>query len=515
MPQRPPFAAVSGVLAVLGLLAAACSSGGDDDAAATPAASGATATPQASPATIVAPISDTEALALMDVLSGEQAHTPVREAVDRIVAAGDERFVPVLIEILWGRPLRVVPTELDQRDYAIALEELTGQDLGTSWQRWVEWYGGTDIEPPPGYTSWKGRLLGTIDGGFADFLRDEHPSRIRTEEIVWGGVRIDGIPPLDNPPTLAPEEAEYLAPGDTVFGIAINGEARAYPLRIMDWHELANDVVGGVPVSLAYCTLCGAGIAFDGRAPNGESYTFGTSGFLFRSNKLMYDRTTRTLWNQFTGEPVLGSLADDMDADGEPLRLSLLPVVLTTWEDWLAQHPDTTVLDLRTGYARPYVPGAAYGSYFDDGDTMFPVWNRSDVVGTKEFVYGLRIGGDRKAYPLAAIADEQVVNDSVGERPVVLVAPQGEVITSGESQMIGPVAYSSGGEVRAFERGDETFAPGPALDSLIDGEGEEWRVTKEALLGPDGRRLERINGHLAYWFGWYSFYPETAVYGLE
>ena len=130
----------------------------------------------------------------------------------------------------------------------------------------------------------------------------------------------------------------------SIYGISLNGDDRAYPLRIMDWHEMANDIVGGVPVSLAYCTLCGAGIAFDGRVPAGDSsesttYTFGSSGFLYRSNKLMYDRQSRTLWNQFTGQPVLGPLAD------EDISLELLPVVLTTWKDWVDQHPDTQVLD--------------------------------------------------------------------------------------------------------------------------------------------------------------------------
>ena len=181
----------------------------------------------------------------------------------------------------------------------------------------------------------------------------------------------------------------------------------------------------------------------------------------------------------------------------------------------LAQHPETSVLDVNTGFFRPYEPGAAYGDYFHNGGTMFPVWNRSDLVRTKGFVYGLRIGGDRKAYPVDAVVDEVVVNDAVGERPVVLVAARGDVETLGISREFGPVIYDSGGEVRAFDRGDQTFAAGSDPDSLLDGDGGVWQVTEEALVGPSGERLERINGHLAYWFGWYSFYPETEVYGVE
>ncbi len=171
------------------------------------------------------------------------------------------------------------------------------------------------------------------------------PRAYAPRRFYGGGVLVDGIPPLDNPKRLLAEAATYLEPTDLVFGISINGDARAYPLRIMDWHEMANEVIGGVPVSLAYCTLCGAAIAYDGRVAEGITYNFWTSGFLFRSNKLMYDRQTRTLWNQFTGKPVLGTLA------GTDLRLSILPLVLTDWASWQERNPHTTVLDIDTGYS--------------------------------------------------------------------------------------------------------------------------------------------------------------------
>ncbi|MDA1061962.1 MAG: DUF3179 domain-containing protein, partial [Chloroflexi bacterium] len=434
----------------------------------------------------------------------------------------DQRFAAVLIDLLWARDTRVLPEGLEYLEYADALEALTGAGVGTNRHLWNEWYGATAIEPPPGYTGWKGRLLSAIDPRFGDFLSDAHPSRIRTEEILWGGVHVDGIPPLDQPAMLAPAEVDYLEPEEAVFGIALNGEAHAYPLRILDWHELANVTIGEVPISIVYCTLCGAAIAYDGRAPDGQTYTFGTSGFLYRSNKLMYDRVTETLWNQFTGEPVLGALAGSLDAEGEPLRLDLLPIVLTTYQDWLARHPETVVLDENTGYDRPYEPGAAYGHYFSNPTTMFPVWNRSDQLRTKDYVYGLRLGGARKAYPIATLAAEQVVNDSLDGRAVVLVTAQ-EIETFGYGRGVGAVIYPSGGEVRAFERGDHAFAPDPdasttagrEASTVLDASSAVWRVTEDALVGPGGERLDRISGHLAYWFGWYAFFPETEVYGLD
>ena len=484
------------------------------DATATPTPSTTprpTPTPRAWPEASSAPIGDAEALELMDTLTdtaaGEEAW---RLALARIVHADDDRFAAPLIELLWARDTRILREGLDYLEYYDALRAITGADVSPYRHYWVRWYGASDLEPPPGFTSWKGRLLGIIDPQFAEFLSDEHPSAIRVEEILWGGVLVDSIPPLEFPNMIAPEDVDYLEPDEAVFGIAINGEAHAYPLRILDWHEMANIEVGGVPISLAYCTLCGAAIAYDDRGPDGVTYNFGTSGFLYRSNKLMYDRNTRTLWNQFTGEPVLGELVGKLDLEGNPLRLDLLPVVLSTYSDWLERHPDTVVLDINTGFSRLYQPGAAYGHYFSDTETMFPVWLRSDDLYLKQYVYGLRMGGARKAYPIDVLAEERVVNDVFNDQPIVLVTEK-EIDTLGYSR-VGPVLYPSGGEVRAFERGERRFYPGPEDGTVVDASGAEWEVTEDALVGPGGERLPRISGHLAFWFGWYAFFPETELY---
>ena len=447
-------------------------------------------------------ISDEEALRLMYKL----LEPKYQEATDTILAANDTRFIGVLIELLRVNQMSIFRNK-NYHNPLDTLETLSGQSLGYDWFSWVEWYGTTDLTTPPGFTGWKGQLLAQIDPEFAAFLQEDLPSTIRTEEIVWGGVVVDGIPALDNATMIPAAEADYLNGNEPVFGISINGDNRAYPLRILDWHEMANDVIGGVPVSLAYCTLCGAGVAYDGRASNGEEYTFGSSGFLFRSNKLMYDRQTRTLWNQLTGEPVLGKLA------GSDVKLSLLPVVVSTWEAWLEQHPDTTVLDINTGYQRPYTPGAAYGDYFSYEDTMFPVWQRSNLLSSKNRIYALEIEDIPKAYPVDILAAEQVINDTIGQTDLVLIASRGEITVNGENQRVGQVAYNAGSEVRAYARtGGETFSPTPELDRVFDSKGRTWQVTEEALIGPEGEFAPRINGHLAYWFGWYSFFPQTLLY---
>lgn len=455
------------------------------------------------------PVSDEEAAQLLQDLLVTDSNDGI-EAILRIRDTGDSRFIPILMELLRARQIGLI-RHLNHADIIETMEMLSGQPFKGDWAAWVEWYGGTDLEPPPGFTDWKGILLSGLDPGFADFLQDDYPAKLRVEEIVWGGVLIDGIPALDNPAMISASEADYLDPWDVVFGLEINGDARAYPLRILDWHEMANDVVGGVPVSLAYCTLCGAAIAYDGRSVDAAgspiTYDFGSSGFLYRSNKLMYDRQTRTLWNQLTGQPVLGPLA------AADIRLNLLPVVLTTWEAWQTEHPDTLVVDIHTGYDRDYAPGAAYGAYFSDTETMFPVWQRSDGRAAKDQIYALNLNDTPKAYPLDVLTENRVSNDTLAGVNLVLLAGDEIFKVNGEHWLDGPVQYKAGAEVRAFERGDYTFALNEAGE-VVDDNGRVWQISEEALTGPDGETLPRINGHLAYWFGWYAFYPDTLLYAL-
>ena len=458
-----------------------------------------------SPAVQREQIGEDEARQLMSALLFRAEEAPA--ALERILEAEDARFTAVLIELLRGQQIGVVRSGLSAAHYQDAIEQLNGEFPGEDWFEIIEWYGQTDLEPPPGFTRWKGQMLSLIDPRFATFLNDTYPSTIRVEEIQWGGVPVDGIPALDQPRMVKAGEADYLDADNVVFGIELNGQARAYPKRILDWHEMANDVIGGVPVSLAYCTLCGAAVAFDGRAPDGNTYDFGSSGFLFRSNKLMYDRQTNTLWNQLTGEPVMGELVDS------GIQLDVLPVVLTTWEAWLAQHPDTLVVDIDTGYNRDYRPGAAYGDYFAYEDTMFPVWQRSDLLQAKDQIYALRINEVPKAYPIETLAAEQVVNDELGGEEIVLVAP-GEIIQiEGDSLRSGQVTYDAGSAVRAYARGDHRFVLGADQRTLRDEAGNSWQITERALLGPDGAELARFGGHLAYWFGWFAFFPNTSIYG--
>ncbi len=453
------------------------------------------------------PFDDADVEVLLFGLLQRRNSSRTRAIVDAVAAAGDQRFVAVLVELVRSNEMVIIrgPGVPGVRN---ALKALTGFNFVYT-SEWTKWYAQTNLQAPPGFSQWKGWLLGAIDPVMTEFFQGEDPGKIRTEEIVWGGVRVDGIPPLENPAFRPAADVDYLEPDDLLFGVSINGDHRAYPLRILDWHELANDVVGGVPVSLVYCTLCGAGVLFDGRVDD-TVFTFGTSGLLMRSNKLMYDRNTRSLWNQLSGEPVLGPLATS------DIRLNILPVVVSTWADWTAQHPDSLALDIETGYLRAYSPGAAYGAYFASPETRFPVPFESNELRTKDRVFGLTINGVRRAYLTELLTERVVVNDELAGQSVVIVASRGNLKGEGRDRTLGaPAIWRAGAEVRAYDGGGLEFTAGADPQALVDQSGAVWQVTEDALLGPGGKRLERLPGHLAYWFGWFNFFPDSTVYSVE
>jgi len=445
------------------------------------------------------------------LLDRDVPDAPLNQALDEIVESGDTRFVAVLIELQ-----RAGPSQLAAWDprFADVLNALTGEIYGNAWDQWVEWYGRSDLEPPPGFATWKGRILSGIDPRFSEFLRDDFVTTIPIEQIAWGGVAVDGISTLNSPPLLSAAEASYLDPGEPVFGVIANGEARAYPLRIMDPHELVNDTLGGTPISLAYCTLCGTGLAFDTTQDDGTVFTFGTSGLLFQSNKLMYDHQTGSLWNQFTGQPVVGPLASSARASNGP-RLDLLPLVISSWENWLAQHPQTTVLDINTGQGFGYTLGYPYLDYFAFGDLWFPVADRNSQLGAKEWIFGLNIGGEQKAYALyALLGGGEVVNDTLGGADLAVIATSPLINVSAVAPGAGELEYQVASEVRAYERppGLEfafTSDPGVFEDNL----GGRWTLTEEALIAADGTTAPRIVGHTSFWFGWFQFFPRTELLG--
>ncbi|WP_424833089.1 DUF3179 domain-containing protein [Ruegeria sp.] len=381
-----------------------------------------------------------------------------------------------------------------QFDIVDVMQSLTGEATGPDWFEWMLWQErNPQVVPHPSLIPFKREVLLGVDSNFDLFLRPQYLQRdrmkIRFEEITWGGVMKDGIPSLDNPTLISASDAEYLKGDDLVFGVSINGDVRAYPLRIMGWHEMFNEVIGGVPVALAYCTLCGSGILFETHVPGRRKpFIFGSSGFLYRSNKLMFDRETHSLWNQYTGKPVVGPLVDS------GIELKQRPVVITTWDSWKASHPNSKVLSVRTGHRRNYGSGVVYQEYFASPELMFPALVDQSAHRQKDYIFAVRQFGAARAWPLDAFNRTRVINDAIASTPLVLVGNPDKRA------------------VRAYERSTHTFKASDG--GLVDDAGRKWTMTEEALVGPDGTRLPRVAGHISYWFAWDNYLGDAAsVYG--
>ncbi len=364
------------------------------------------------------------------------------------------------------------------------LRRTTGQDYGRDINAWYRWLWNEPEASVAGYADFKAQFYKRIDPRFERYFAGRQRSaRIRLDEIRWGGVRQDGIPPLRAPKMLHADEAAYLDDGDIVFGIEVNGDVRAYPKRILAWHEMFTDRVGGVEVAGVYCTLCGTVILYDM-----QGHGLGTSGFLYRSNKLMYDADTQSLWNTLQGAPVLGPLVD------QDIELPHRSVVTTTWGKWRDRHPDTKVLSRDTGHRRDYREGVAYHDYFADDDLMFNTPFADTRLANKTEVLALRFKGPGK--PTA------ISTEFLQANPVYRGRTQNQdyVVLTDET-----------GANRVYDPKGVTLVRFDGADRAQARDGRSFRVTESKLIGPDGTELPRLPYHRAFWFGWHASYPNSEL----
>ena len=282
-------------------------------------------------------------------------------------------------------------------------------------------------------------------------------------------------PPLDHAPLVRERAANYLKPDDLVFGVEIGGDARAYPLSILERHGVANDTIDRIPVVLAWCRPCGSAVLYRTDTPKGI-LILADSGKARGGEPLLVDRQTGTLWRRLTGTPVEGPLASS------GLQLQPLPVVLTTWTRWFQSHLESRVL------AQETTP---------QGATAKPV---EEPAGP--WVYGVMIDGAAKAYPVDLVAKLGVIDDEIGGRPVVVVAEPG--------------ADPRNRTIRAYDRGDRVFARSGhsflGASFLNDQGGHAWKIGEDALATTDGQKRPRLPGKLATQAAWAAAYPGAALY---
>jgi len=361
-------------------------------------------------------------------------------------------FVPMALETMsYARSEKVRGTIIT------LIEKTVPEDSLNDNQQILQWAWNQDLEAPEGYANFKAELYANIDIKFFDYFHDRQDlARIRLDEVRWGGVVQDGIPPLRNPEMISAKKAKYLEDDNIVFGIEINGDARAYPKRILAWHEMFTDTIGGVDIAGVYCTLCGTVIPYK---TEHKGNTLGTSGFLYRSNKMMYDKDTQTLWSTTKGIPILGPLVD------KGIELEYESVVTTTWAEWKRRHPKTTVLSLETGHRRDYGEGIAYNEYFSTDSLMFNTPFNDDRLKNKREVLALR-------FPAAPNEQLAIDTDFLGKNTVYKN-------NIGQQQFV--VFTDKSGANRVYDPKGIEFTKYDGDSTVTDSDGKKWTLDEAEL----------------------------------
>lgn len=312
---------------------------------------------------------------------------------------------------------------------------------------------------------------------------------IPIDQVLDGGPGKDGIPSVDQPVFVSAKAMEYLLEeDDLVIGVEINGEVRAYPHKILDHHEVVNDVIQGVPISVNYCPLTGTGMAW-GREFQDEAFEFGVSGLLYNSNLILYDRATNSHWPQ-----MLMRSAEGERKGNTPKQY---PVVETTFATWKKMYPEAKVLSANTGFYFLY-SNFPYLDYKTFPGIFFPVQHMNDSLFSKERVLGFRVNFKLLAFRFEKFRDgTQVYQSSFNGIPMVAVG------NASDSLMLAFSSRTEEGEILDFSPVEDAY---PVI--MTDASGSEWSVFGQAISGPHkGKKLRHLPSLMGYWFTFPAFYP--------
>ncbi len=338
-----------------------------------------------------------------------------------------------------------------------------------------------DDDPNPGTTS------NPSDNGWS----------LPLDEVVDGGVGKDGIIALDNPQFLERIQVNYLNDNDLVIGVKVGNTVKAYPHRILDWHEIVNDEIENTPIALTYCPLTGTALAWNRRI-NGEVTTFGVSGLLYNSNLIPYDRATNSNWSQILGKSVNGDLRDQC--------IEIYPIIETTWKNWKKIYPDAQVMSNQTGFFNNNYSAYPYGAYRTSNSYLvFPVSPLDNRLPAKERVLALINNNNALSFQFENFNNGlEVYNTKISGFPIVVAGD------ASEEYMVGFEAQ--------LEETVLTFAPIERVGDVVmqDDEGNKWNLFGEAVEGPrKGQQLKPAYGMMAYWFSIGAFFKEGEIFGRK
>lgn len=320
----------------------------------------------------------------------------------------------------------------------------------------------------------------------------------------------DSIPSIDEPKFVSISETDFLVDREPVIEVTVNDDSRAYPLQIMTWHEIVNDEIGGESVSVTFCPLCNTAVAFERPEIDGKITTFGTSGKLWHSNLLMYDRATESLWAQATGMAVQGSKAGD--------ELERIQAQIVSWSDFKSNFPNGKVLSRDTGFDRSYGDNPYPG--YDDVDSQ-PFLFTGEVDGrlaAVERVLGVQVGDSLVAYPYFRLEESSrdgatVVNDRVGDEPVLVMWKLGTASALDQTDISG--SKDVGAAVAFSRRLDGKVLEFEVSDGIIRDRGTDstWNLFGKATGGLlEGKELKDVQILDSFWFDWAAFHPDTKIW---
>lgn len=342
-------------------------------------------------------------------------------------------------------------------------------------------------------------------GAESEFSTDFSKHSVPYGEILSGGPPKDGIPSIDAPQFIPVDEANaWLKDREPVVFVRVGDDARAYPIQILMWHEIVNDVVGGEPLIISFCPLCNTAITFK-RTFNGEILDFGTTGRLRYSNLIMYDRQTETWWQQATGDAIAG--------EHTGAQLEFYPAVMIAWQDFKTKYPDGIVLSRDTGNPRDYGRNPYLG--YDDIDKTPFLYDGTtpDQLPPMARVLTIDLNNEAVAFPYDVLRELNVINDTVATDPIAVFWAEGTASALDRRNI--PEGRDTGAAVaysRLLDGRELTFelSDGKILD---DQTGSAWNILGEAISGElIGRQLTPVVSINHFWFSWAAFRPETKIY---
>lgn len=323
-------------------------------------------------------------------------------------------------------------------------------------------------------------------------LSDNPPEwLIPTNEIFDGGPGKDGIPALTTPEMANAGTISYLNDNDLVIATKLDGEVRIYPHKILDWHEIINDVINDHRFAITYCPLTGSGISYD-RVINGNTTTFGVSGLLYNTNLIPYDRATNSNWSQMKMMSVNGDLIGQ--------TADTFPIIETTWGNLKSFYTEAKVVTTNTGHSRNY-NRFPYGDYKTNHNfLLFPVSHKDDRLPRKERVLGIFHNGAAKAFRFSSNPLSLIESNVGGTNIVVVVSKNDNLIMAYQPELVN-------GEKVSLSVDNNSL---PVI--MKDENNNEYDIFGTVVSGPaEGERLKSVTQFIAYWFAWAAFYPETSL----